>query len=53
MGSLITLQCSEEVRWHVLKTPVEVSKAQLKAFTELYKMNVATWAEGAGERVSV
>lgn len=39
MGSLTTPPCSEEVRWQVLKTPVEVSAAQLKAFAKLYKMN--------------
>jgi carbonic anhydrase len=39
MGSLTTPPCSEEVRWHVLKTPMEVSKAQLAAFRKLYAMN--------------
>lgn len=39
MGSLTTPPCSEEVRWQVLKTPVELSKAQLTAFKKLYKMN--------------
>lgn len=39
MGSLTTPPCSEEVRWQVLKTPVELSKAQLAAFTRRYAMN--------------
>lgn len=39
MGSLTTPPCSEEVHWQVLKTPVEVSAAQLAAFRKLYKMN--------------
>lgn len=39
MGSLTTPPCSEEVRWQVLKSPVELSAAQLKAFKKLYKMN--------------
>jgi carbonic anhydrase len=39
MGSLTTPPCSEEVRWQVLKTPVEISGAQLAAFRKLYKMN--------------
>jgi carbonic anhydrase len=39
MGSLTTPPCSEEVRWQVLKTPVEVSKAQIAAFRNLYKHN--------------
>lgn len=39
MGSLTTPPCSEEVRWQVLKKPVEVSKAQIAAFRNLYKHN--------------
>jgi carbonic anhydrase len=39
MGSLTTPPCSEEVRWQVLKTPVDLSDAQLAAFTKLYKAN--------------
>lgn len=38
-GSLTTPPCSEEVRWQVLKTPVELSAAQIKAFRKLYPMN--------------
>ncbi len=38
-GSLTTPPCSEEVSWQVLKQPVEISKAQLKAFRKLYPMN--------------
>ncbi|NEX63231.1 carbonic anhydrase [Noviherbaspirillum galbum] len=39
MGSLTTPPCSEGVRWQVLKTPIEASKAQIEAFQKLYKMN--------------
>jgi carbonic anhydrase len=38
-GSLTTPPCSEEVAWHVLRQPVEVSRAQLQAFRKLYPMN--------------
>jgi carbonic anhydrase len=38
-GSLTTPPCSEEVRWQVLKTPVQISAAQLTAFRKLYAMN--------------
>lgn len=36
MGSVTAPPCSENVRWLVLKTPVEVSAAQIKAFAQLY-----------------
>jgi len=38
-GSLTTPPCSEEVRWQVLKTPVEFSPAQFASFKKLYAMN--------------
>ncbi|MFT3815031.1 MAG: carbonic anhydrase family protein [Acidovorax sp.] len=38
-GSLTTPPCSENVAWQVLKTPVEMSRAQLAAFRQLYPMN--------------
>lgn len=38
-GSLTTPPCSENVRWQVLKQPIEVSAEQLAAFRQLYPMN--------------
>ena len=38
-GSLTTPPCSEGVKWQVLRQPVELSKAQLAAFRQLYPMN--------------
>jgi carbonic anhydrase len=38
-GSLTTPPCSEGVAWHVLKTLVEISANQLKAFKKIFKMN--------------
>jgi len=39
IGSLTTPPCTEGVRWHVLKQPVEVSAEQIAAFKALYPMN--------------
>jgi len=38
-GSLTTPPRTEGVTWYVLKTPVEVSAAQIAAFAKLYPMN--------------
>ncbi len=38
-GSLTTPPCSEEVRWHVLTEPIQVSEEQLDAFEKLYDVN--------------
>lgn len=35
-GSVSAPPCTERVRWFVLKTPVEVSPAQIKAFARLF-----------------
>ena len=39
MGSLTTPPCTEGVLWMVLKTPVQISRAQYKLFTQLYPLN--------------
>lgn len=39
MGSLTTPPCSEGVRWIILKTPAEISAAQLARFRKEYPMN--------------
>ena len=49
-GSLTTPPCSEGVKWHVLKEPIEVSEKQLKAFQALFPVN-ARPVQPLGERV--
>lgn len=39
MGSLTTPPCTEGVRWIVMRTPVQVSRAQVTTFGRLYEMN--------------
>jgi carbonic anhydrase len=34
-GSLTTPPCTEGITWYVLKTPIELSAAQIGAFTKL------------------
>jgi carbonic anhydrase len=38
-GSLTTPGCSEGVQFYILKTPVELSSAQLTAFKKIFPMN--------------
>ena len=51
MGSLTTPPCSEEVAWHVLKQPVEMSSAQIGAFRKIFKMNARPVQPLNGRRV--
>jgi carbonic anhydrase len=39
-GSVTAPPCNEGVKWFVLKTPIEVSSAQIKAFAALYPRDV-------------
>ncbi len=36
MGSLTTPPCSENVKWHIYKTPIKVSKAQVDTFFKIF-----------------
>jgi carbonic anhydrase len=40
MGSVTAPPCTEGVRWYVLKTPVDISAAQIRAFAKLYPHDV-------------
>lgn len=39
VGSLTTPPCTEGVNWNILKTPIEVSQAQIAKFTTVYSGN--------------
>lgn len=39
MGSLTTPPCSEDVKWHEMRNPIDISAAQMAEFKKLYKMN--------------
>ena len=38
-GSLTTPPCTEGVNWHILKAPIEISEAQLRAFQGVFTVN--------------
>lgn len=38
-GSLTTPPCTEGVRWHVLREPIEVSAGQIEHFREIFPVN--------------
>jgi carbonic anhydrase len=47
-GSLTTPPCTEGVRWHVMSTSLQVSAAQLDAFTKRHDTNRRPVMENAG-----
>jgi carbonic anhydrase len=53
LGSLTTPPCTEDVKWNVMRTPIEISYAQLATFKKLYKMNARPVQPLNGRRVQM
>lgn len=53
MGSLTEPPCTEDVKWYVMKSPLEISFAQLDAFKKLFPMNARYTQAANGRRVQM
>jgi carbonic anhydrase len=51
MGSLSTPPCTEGVRWFVFEQELSVSRAQLRAFVALFRMNTRGLQDAHGRRI--
>jgi carbonic anhydrase len=51
MGSLTAPPCTEGVRWFVLEQEVSISRAQLRAFAALFKINSRPLQDAHGRRI--
>jgi len=53
MGSLTEPPCTEDVKWYVMKSPLEISFAQLDAFKKLFRMNARYTQATNGRRIQM
>jgi carbonic anhydrase len=51
MGSLSTPPCTEGVRWFVFEEAVSISREQLRAFTDLFRVASRPLQEAHGRRI--
>ncbi len=51
MGSELTPPCTEGVRWFVFEQELSISRAQLRSFANLFKMNTRPVQDAHGRRI--
>jgi carbonic anhydrase len=51
MGSELTPPCTEDVRWLVFEEDLSISRSQLKAFTDLFRMNTRPLQDPHGRKI--
>jgi carbonic anhydrase len=51
IGSELTPPCAEGVRWFVFENEISVSRSQMRAFTDLFKMNTRPLQDLHGRRI--
>lgn len=50
-GSELTPPCTEGVRWFVFENPITASRSQLRAFTDLFRMNTRPLQDLHGRKI--
>jgi carbonic anhydrase len=50
-GSEVTPPCTEGVRWFVFEEELSMSRSQMRAFTDLFKMNTRPVQDAHGRRI--
>jgi carbonic anhydrase len=50
-GSLTTPPCTEGVRWYIFEQPITISREQIRAFADLFKINSRPVQDAHGRRI--
>jgi len=51
IGSEVTPPCSEGVRWFVFEEDLSISRSQMRAFTDLFRMNTRPVQDAHGRKI--